>query len=149
MKNYRQNVAALIVNSKGKLLVCERSGQLGAWQFPQGGVDKGETHEEALYREVWEEVGYSQDHYSIITQKGGYRYLYPSSSKKKYDGQEQTYYLLRLGQHATEPDLAQKNEEFQAYSWIFPFQFELDWVPSFKKEVYRSVMEDFFCVKLK
>ncbi len=148
VKHYRQNVAALIVNAKGKLLVCERSGQDGAWQFPQGGVDKGESLRVAMEREVWEEVGYRPEHYSIVEKCSGYRYLYPTPEKKKYDGQEQTYFLLRLDQHAPEPDLAQKNQEFQAYSWIYPFQFELEWAPEFKRDVFRSVMKDFFCLEL-
>jgi len=148
VKTYRQNVAALIVNTKGRLLICERKGQDGAWQFPQGGVDTGESHEDALRREVWEEVGYRPEHYSVVEKRGGYRYLYPDYSKKKYDGQDQTYYLLRLHQYAPEPDLMKKNEEFQAYSWIYPFQFEPDWAPRFKKKVFTSVMKDFFGVRL-
>ena len=56
MVRYRPNVAALIVNPVGNLLICERWTIPGAWQFPQGGVDSGESLEQALYREVREEV---------------------------------------------------------------------------------------------
>ena len=50
MSNYRPNVAALIVDERGRVLVCERFKIPGAWQFPQGGVDEGEEWDEALRR---------------------------------------------------------------------------------------------------
>ncbi|PNC04339.1 NUDIX domain-containing protein [Akkermansia muciniphila] len=53
---YRPNVAGLLVWEDGKLLVCERSRQKGAWQFPQGGIDPRETALEAVKREVREEA---------------------------------------------------------------------------------------------
>ena len=67
---YRPNVAALMVDTNGNLLICERSTIPGAWQFPQGGVDLGEEIEQALYREIREEIGLSKEHYEIIRSKG-------------------------------------------------------------------------------
>jgi len=115
MPRYRANVAALIVNPKGKILVCERSGQNGAWQFPQGGVDKGESSIEALYREVLEEVGLPPTSYDAVEYIEGYRYDFPESKKrsKGYDGQEQTYYLCVLHKGAPEPDINYDADEFQ------------------------------------
>ena len=49
---YRENVAAILRNRRGEILVCERLDHAGAWQFPQGGIDAGETPEQALVREV-------------------------------------------------------------------------------------------------
>ena len=57
MPEFRPNAAALILNRSGELLVCERINDRGAWQFPQGGIDEGESALEAMYREVLEEVG--------------------------------------------------------------------------------------------
>ena len=57
MGEYRPNVAALIINKDGCLLVCERLLNPGAWQFPQGGVNEGESLEAAILREVEEEIG--------------------------------------------------------------------------------------------
>src|SRR5689334_381169 len=54
---YRPNVAGILRNRDGKILICERIHVRNAWQFPQGGVDEGETLEEALVRELWEEIG--------------------------------------------------------------------------------------------
>ena len=151
MASYRPNVAALIINRKGKLLVCERINEKGAWQFPQGGVDKGEKMLRALAREIDEEIGLPWNSYKVLEKRNGYNYLYPDQVKKKksyFDGQEQTYYLCRLKKDAPEIDLDQKSPEFRRYKWIRPEKFKLIWLPEFKRQVYRAVMLDFFEVRL-
>ena len=154
MVRYRPNVAALIVNASGCLLVCERFNLPGAWQFPQGGVDDGESMEQALIREVREEVGLGKNDYEILERRDGYRYLYPPEVRVKKirkhgnHGQEQTYFLCKLKDTAPPIYVNQTPQEFGAYRWILPEEFDLDWLPSFKREVYRAVMEDFFNVSL-
>ncbi len=152
MNKYRPNVAALMVNERGQLLVCERFKVPGAWQFPQGGVDKGEENDAALLREVQEEIGYSPEHYEVVKKQDGYRYDYPEGFKKgkkgKYIGQEQTYYLCQVKEGAPEVNVMQEPREFSQYRWIWPEEFSLDWLPAFKLEVYRSVMRDFFEVTI-
>lgn len=154
MEKYRPNVAALMINADGKLLICERSNLSGAWQFPQGGVDKGESEVEALFREVKEEIGLKKSHYKILGSRGGYRYLYPEGVRAKKlkkhgnHGQEQTYFLCRLNEDAPSINVDQDPPEFGAYRWIPPEEFDLDWLPDFKHEVYASVMNDFFDVDL-
>lgn len=153
-KSYRPNVAALFVDKEGLLLVCERWNVKGAWQFPQGGVDPGEELEEALFREVEEEIGMLPEHYKVIDRKGGYRYVYPKKvrwrklRKHGNHGQEQTYFLCRLKRSAPEIDVDQKPPEFRDHKWIRPEEFQIDWLPEFKHEVYRQVMKDFFSVKI-
>jgi putative (di)nucleoside polyphosphate hydrolase len=152
MVRYRPNVAALIVNPAGNLLICERWKIPGAWQFPQGGVDAGESLEQALFREVREEVGLLARHYDIAGRRDGYRYLYPADARQKKvrkhggHGQEQTYFLCHLKPGAPPPDVKQKGREFRAWRWILPEEFDLDWLPPFKRDVYREVMRDFFNV---
>jgi len=151
MASYRPNVAALIINRKGKLLVCERINSDGAWQFPQGGVDAGEKSRKALSREIKEEIGLPKGSYKVIEKRDGYSYLYPDQVKKKklyFDGQVQTYYLCRLKKNCPEIDLDQKSPEFSDYKWIKPRDFKLKWLPEFKRQVYRAVMLDFFGVRL-
>jgi putative (di)nucleoside polyphosphate hydrolase len=154
MVRYRSNVAALMLKPAGQLLVCERSTIPGAWQFPQGGVDRGETLEQALAREVREEIGLAAKHYEILEKRDGYRYLYPEEVRRKKlrkhgsHGQEQTYYLCRLLPGAPPIDISQRPREFRAYRWIEPEEFDLDWLPEFKREVYRQVMLDFFGIGL-
>jgi putative (di)nucleoside polyphosphate hydrolase len=154
MVRYRPNVAALVVNPAGSLLICERATVPGAWQFPQGGVDAGETHEQALFREVREEVGLEPQHYEVIGQRHGYRYLYPHQVRGKKirkhgsHGQEQTYFLCHLKEGAPQINVNQKAREFRAYRWIPPEEFDLEWLPAFKRDVYREVMRDFFQINL-
>lgn len=151
MASYRPNVAALILNRKGKLLVCERLNSKGAWQFPQGGVDKGEKMLKALAREIEEEIGLPWKSYKVLEKREGYNYLYPDQVKKQksyFDGQVQTYYLCRLKKGAPDINLDQKSPEFGRYKWIMPEKFKLKWLPEFKRQVYRAVMLDFFEVRL-
>lgn len=159
MDAYRPNVAALILNPAGKLLICERDKTPNAWQFPQGGVDDGETARGALYREVSEEVGYTRSDYALVGDpRSGYRYDYPpgilqkkllkhSRAHRHYVGQEQTYFLCQLHEFK-DPDIDQKPREFGAYRWIEPSEFRLEWLPDFKKDVYRAVFRDFFNIDL-
>ena len=151
MQSYRPNVAALLVNQAGRLLVCERLLIPGAWQFPQGGVDPGETLEEAIVREIEEEVGLKPEHYRIEHSRGGYRYRYPEKvigakppEKAGFVGQEQTYFLCRLVKGAPDVDLSGEPQEFSRARWIDPAEFDFGWLPDFKKETYRAVLSDFF-----
>lgn len=154
MVQYRPNVAALVVNPAGGLLICERATVPGAWQFPQGGVDPGETLEQALFREVREEVGLESRDYEVVGRREGYRYLYPQVARGKKlrkhgsHGQEQTYFLCHLKPGAPKVNVHQKPREFRAYRWILPEEFDLDWLPTFKRDVYREVMRDFFRIDL-
>ena len=55
-EGYRPNVAMVVINSQKKVLICRRR-NTKTWQFPQGGIDKGEKVREAMYRELREETG--------------------------------------------------------------------------------------------
>jgi putative (di)nucleoside polyphosphate hydrolase len=152
MPSFRPNVALLLLDSKNRLLARERYHIADTWQVPQGGVAAGEAVLEALHREVKEEIGLPPSAYEIVEMREGYRYLYPEHVKKKkkgnYDGQEQTYFLCRLKRDAPPIDIGRKPREFRAYRWLAPVKFQLEWLPNFKRSVYRQVMRDFFDVKL-
>ena len=143
---YRPNVAGILCDGNGKILVGERLKHEGAWQFPQGGVDKGESLREALHRELEEEIGVSPDLYEIIEERGGYRYEFSGGRLKfgTYGGQEQTYFLCHFLGRPKQVRTDTKHPEFQAVRWIEPSDFDLKWVPKFKREVYAQVMRDFF-----
>lgn len=144
---YRPNVAGILQRpSDGSILICERLSPPGAWQFPQGGVDKGESPEQALRRELEEEVGIKEADYEVVEQRGGYRYEFPGGVLKwgKYGGQEQTYFLCRLKLADVAIDVDRPHREFSSYRWIRPEEFELGWLPLFKREVYAAVLQDFF-----
>jgi putative (di)nucleoside polyphosphate hydrolase len=143
---YRPNVAAILTRPDGQILIAERLRFRGAWQFPQGGVDDGETAETALFREVDEEIGVARDLIQIRSQRGGYRYAFPKGRLKYgfYGGQEQTYFLCDFLGRDEDIDLNKHNREFGRWRWILPHEFDLEWVPRFKHRVYRAVFHDFF-----
>ena len=146
---YRANVAAILRNPKGEILICERLGMPGAWQFPQGGVDEGESHEEALGRELWEEIGLVPADFEIIERRGPYRYLFGSGrTKKGYHGKEQHYFLADFTAPDSRINVDTEHPEFQAFRWIHPTDFQMTWLPEMKREVYSAVFQDFFGVKI-
>ncbi len=147
---YRPNVAAILRDTESRILIAERVGVSGAWQFPQGGVDDGEDIELAMYREVQEEIGVKKSLISIVQQRGGYRYPFPKGRLKYgvYGGQEQTYYLCDFLGADKDIDLNQPGREFSRYRWIKPQDFQLKWVARFKQAVYVKVFRDFFDVEL-
>ena len=62
---YRPNVGIIVANDAGQLLWAKRIGQQ-AWQFPQGGIGPGETPEQAMYRELHEELGLLPEHVECL-----------------------------------------------------------------------------------
>ena len=146
---YKANVAAILRNARGHILVCERLGVKDAWQFPQGGIDEGETPEQALIRELGEEIGVPGDVVHIVERKGPYWYLYGNGRiKRGHHGKEQLYFLCDYTGSDTAIDVKTRHPEFQSFRWITPGEFRLDWLPSMKHDVYRAVFQDFFGVKI-
>jgi putative (di)nucleoside polyphosphate hydrolase len=147
--DYRSNVAGILRNAHGWILVCERALVEGAWQFPQGGVDEGETLEEALRRELREEIGVMPDDYQIVESRGPYRYLFGGGRMKKgFHGKEQHYFLCDFRAPDSHINVATEHPEFRAWKWIAPENFQIAWLPEMKVEVYRAVFRDFFKITL-
>jgi len=80
---FRENVAGILRDDRGRILICERLGVRDAWQFPQGGIDAGETPEEALVRELWEEISVAALDFRIVERHGPYRYVFGEGRVKK------------------------------------------------------------------
>ncbi len=145
---YRANVAGILRNTAGRILVCERLGVPGAWQFPQGGIDDDETPERALARELWEEIGVPPEDYRVVSRRGPYRYLYGSGRiKKGFHGKEQLYFLCDFTGDDAHIRVETEHPEFQAFRWIAPAAFQMSWLPEMKRQVYAAVFNDFFGVK--
>jgi putative (di)nucleoside polyphosphate hydrolase len=64
-KSYRKNVGLIVLNQKNKLLLCRRKDQK-TWQFPQGGIDSGESPQAAAFRELFEEVGIHKREVKVV-----------------------------------------------------------------------------------
>ena len=146
---YRLNVAAIIRNDAGKILIGERVDRAGAWQFPQGGVDEGETLDQALKRELLEEISLDPADYQIISSKGPYFYLFGDGKiVKGHHGKEQHYFLVQLRDGDVPIDVNTEHPEFRTTRWVEANNFEIDWLPKMKRKVYRAVFKDFFFVDI-
>jgi putative (di)nucleoside polyphosphate hydrolase len=142
---YRPAVAAILQDRCGRILICERADASGAWQFPQGGIEAGETPVAALIREVFEEISLPRNAYSISCVRGPYRYQFPAGiAKKGFRGQAHHYFLLGLRGPKSLVSVAGLNGEFRSVRWIRPEAFNLAWLPPMKRRVYRRVLQDFF-----
>ena len=147
VKPYRPNVAAIILSSdypdKKRVMLAERSDIDGVWQFPQGGIDRGETPDEALFRELEEEIG--TDKVDIIAEYPDWiAYDYPERVLKKmqpYAGQTQRYYLVRLKKGAT-INLDTEHPEFSSYKFV-KLKDLMESITHFKKPVYKRVIDYF------
>lgn len=145
---YQPNVAGILRNRDGKILICERSSIPGAWQFPQGGIDDGETPEEALVRELWEEISLDAEDFRIVSHRAGYRYLFNGGKKRGHDGKDQTYFLCDFLGDDSKINVKTKHPEFRTWKWIAPPDFQREWLPVMKREVYVAVFQDFFGIRI-
>lgn len=82
---YRPNVGIVVANRRGQVLWTRRVGGHDAWQFPQGGMQQGEKPEQALYRELEEEVGLRAEHVKVLACTDGWlRYQLPSHMRRDH-----------------------------------------------------------------
>lgn len=144
---FRPNVGIIITNDSGQVLWAQRSGQT-SWQFPQGGIDGDESPREALYRELYEEVGLREEDVAIIGETRGWlRYRLPRrlirhGQKPLCIGQKQKWFLLRLTAPESAIDLsAYGKPEFDSWQWV-SYWYPLRMVVNFKREVYRRAMDE-------
>lgn len=146
-EGYRANVGIIISNQKGQLLWARRIGQ-DAWQFPQGGLNESETLEEALFRELSEEVGLNSEHVEIIgCTKDWLRYRLPENFMRHNSmplciGQKQIWYLLRLTADDQSICLNKSSHpEFDSWKWV-DYWYPLKEVIAFKRKVYERALEE-------
>jgi putative (di)nucleoside polyphosphate hydrolase len=146
-KNYRPNVAAIVVSPayphKCQIFVAERIDIPEAWQFPQGGIDDGETPKEALLRELKEEIG--TDNVDILAEYPSWiSYDFPSNVAEKmkpFHGQKQRYFLVRI-KNSTEINLATEHPEFSKFIYV-DVEDTLKIVSHFKRNIYKKVIDYF------
>jgi len=146
-KGYRANVGIILCNREGRVLWARRLGQ-DSWQFPQGGIKRDETPEQALYRELHEEVGLHPEQVEIIAATRGWlRYRLPKrfirfNSRPLCIGQKQRWYILRLlaGDEAVRLDAADK-PEFEEWCWV-DYWHPLKEIVFFKRQVYKKALQE-------
>jgi putative (di)nucleoside polyphosphate hydrolase len=145
--NYRLNVGLIIVNTYGKVLICKRKNS-NQWQFPQGGIDKGESPIEAAKREIFEEVGIKPSKIKILGKiKDWVKYEIPkelakkSFKKKGILGQKQKWFIFKIKSEACISFVNDPDNEFDDFAWVSYWR-PIALIVSFKKEVYRNVLAE-------
>lgn len=140
--DFRQNVAAIIVNDRDLILVGERADIPGSWQLPQGGVDAGEETEKAIFREVMEETGIAQEKLEIVRKTDEIRYVFPKEIEQKmgFKGQCQIFFLLKLTDKNCNPQIS---DEFSSFDWITRDKV-IEKIIEFKKDSYIEAFRQIF-----
>jgi putative (di)nucleoside polyphosphate hydrolase len=144
---YRPNVGIVLANTRNLVFWGKRVKE-HAWQFPQGGIKVGETPEDAMFRELQEEVGLQRNHVKILGRTRHWlRYDVPPNWMRRdcriqYRGQKQIWYLLRLTGRDCDVCLRGCDRpEFDAWRWS-PYWVSLDNVVEFKRDVYYHALSE-------
>ena len=147
---YRLNVGIILINQAGRVFWGKRCGH-DAWQFPQGGVAPHETCIEAVYRELYEEVGLEKQDVELLgCTKRWLKYKLPRQylrhdSMPLVIGQKQKWFLLRLLAHEQKICLdLSDSPEFDSWRWI-DYHEPTKHVIYFKKQVYAQAMKELEC----
>lgn len=146
---FRPNVGIILLNQRNQVFWGKRI-RTHSWQFPQGGIDRGETPEQAMFRELQEEVGLLAEHVRIVARTRDWlRYEVPDRYIRKdarghYKGQKQIWFLLQL----VVPDHAlnlrgSTHPEFDAWRWN-DYWVPLDSVVDFKRGVYELALTELY-----
>ena len=168
---FRPNVCTVIQNDAGQVLWARRVGGRDAWQFPQGGIHAGESVKEAMYRELFEEVGLKPEAVEVVASTSGWlryrlpRYMRqrgshrtaprrrrggdsasgsaaPAEDSVRFLGQKQKWFLLRL---LAGDDAVRtdhtRKPEFDHWRWV-SYWYPLAEVVAFKRDVYRRALTE-------
>ncbi|HIP53717.1 MAG TPA: RNA pyrophosphohydrolase [Chromatiales bacterium] len=144
---FRPNVGIILSNGQRRLFWARRAGQ-NAWQFPQGGIKANETPEQAMFRELEEEIGLLPHHVEVIgSTQGWLRYRLPKRFMRKNChplciGQKQVWFLLRA--RCEEKDFCLNRTakpEFDDWRWVKYWQ-PVREVVYFKRNVYYRALEE-------
>jgi putative (di)nucleoside polyphosphate hydrolase len=146
-RGYRPNVGIILCNPENRVLWARRAGRDG-WQFPQGGIKAHETAEQALYRELYEEVGLKAECVDLLGRTRDWlHYDIPEdylrrNSQRQFRGQKQIWFLLRLLGRDEEVCLDRaRRPEFDSWRWVDYWR-PLEEIIAFKRDVYRRALTE-------
>ena len=144
---FRPNVGIILLNQRNQVFWGKRI-RTHSWQFPQGGIDRGESPQEAMFRELHEEVGLLPQHVRVVARTRDWlRYEVPDryirrDARGHYRGQKQIWFLLQLLGHDWDLNLRATNHpEFDAWRWN-DYWVPLDVVVEFKRGVYELALTE-------
>jgi len=144
---YRPCVGVMMLNPEGKVFVAKRiDTKAHAWQMPQGGIDKGESPLDAVFREMEEEIGTRN---AVIIQEydGWLHYDLPEHLigtlwGGKYRGQKMKWYLMRFQGQDSEIDINTANPEFSEWKWLEMNKLAQS-IVAFKRPLYEKIVACF------
>jgi len=145
-QGYRANVGMILMDGDGNVLIGGRAGRRG-WQFPQGGIRRHESVDEAMYRELREEVGLECDDVETLGRTRDWlRYRLPERYQRRQQplciGQKQRWYLLKL---LCDPDCIRCDTtvepEFDRFRWV-QYWAPVSKVIYFKRQVYARALTE-------
>lgn len=146
-EGFRPNVGIILLNARNEVFWGKRIGE-HSWQFPQGGIKYGETPEQAMYRELHEEIGLLPEHVRIVGRTRDWlRYEVPDKFIRReirghYKGQKQIWFLLRMAGRDCDIHLrATEHPEFDAWRWSH-YWVPLEAVIEFKRDVYQLALTE-------
>ena len=140
---FRANVGIILLRESGELFLGGRVGGRG-WQFPQGGVNRGERVEDALFRELKEEIGLDpQDVRVLGSTRGWLRYRLPRQYvRDRCIGQKQRWFLLKLVGDETRLRFDSTSQpEFDRWRWA-DYWTPVREVVYFKRRVYVKALHE-------
>ncbi|MBD3716751.1 RNA pyrophosphohydrolase [Enterobacter hormaechei] len=148
---YRPNVGIVICNRQGRCDVGPAIwSALGSSR--KAGSIPGESPEQAMYRELFEEVGLSRKDVRILASTRNWlRYKLPKrlvrwDTKPVCIGQKQKWFLLQLVGNDSDINMqTSSTPEFDGWRWV-SYWYPVRQVVSFKRDVYRRVMKEFASV---
>lgn len=147
-QGFRANVGIILCNDEGDLFWARRTGE-DSWQFPQGGINPNETPEQALFRELEEEVGLTEKDVKVIGRTARWlryripkRFLRYRRQRPRCIGQKQVWFLLKLANSEENVSLdGCEKPEFDSWRWIH-YSETVDQVIAFKRTVYCKALEE-------
>lgn len=144
---FRANVGIILTDGRGRVLIAGRRGR-GGWQFPQGGIQPNESSEDALYRELHEEVGLDASDVALVgATEGWLRYRLPDRFIRRERtplciGQKQRWFLLQLTANEDRVRFDVTAEpEFDRCRWVDYWR-PVKEVVYFKRPVYVRALQE-------
>ena len=153
----RKAVGIILARDDGKIWTGKRKISIGVrpneknlWQMPQGGIDNGESPENAAYRELEEETGTNSAEI-IFTLDEWLEYNLPpeligKALGGKFKGQKQKWFLMIFKGEDSDFNLDGHIAEFDEWTWRNIEEMP-DLVVDFKKELYLKLVEKFSPIK--
>ena len=144
---YRPCVGIMLINEYRQVFVGQRiDSKINAWQMPQGGIDEGETPENAAFRELEEEtsikkakiIGVSKIWRSYDIPEA----LIPKFWDGQYRGQTQKWFLMKFQGNDNEVNITTENPEFRDWKWLNLNKIS-DYVVPFKRKLYEEIVDEF------